>query len=142
MAEHPNYAYVTDHREDPAWPIYRDFLYPNARDMQRSQNRRVVDLLEQEGDSLSEPRWIDHRAYVDTRAVADALESQLLEQGFSFSSESSMVDEDIAVEFKRIDRPSEIDAVGIPLFDLVTALGGTYDGWGCKVERKRCFQPT
>ena len=46
-----------------------------------------------------------------------------------------MVDEDIAGDFKRIDRPSEIDAVGIPLFDLVTALGGTYDGWGCKVER-------
>jgi hypothetical protein len=135
MAEHPNYAFMTDHRDDQEWSVYRDFLHPNAREMQRIQNRRVVDLLEHEGDSLDGPRWIDHRAYVATRAVADALRSQLLVQGFSVSSEPSTDDEGIAVDFKRIDRPSEIEAVVLPLFDLVASLGGTYDGWGCEVER-------
>lgn len=135
MAEHPIYAYVTDHRDDPSWSVYRDFLYPNARDMQRIQNRRVVDLLEQEGDSLGEPRWIDHRAYVTSHGVADALRTQLLEQGFIVSSEPPMDIDDITIDFKRIDRPSEIDAVVMLLFDMVTSLGGTYDGWGCLVER-------
>lgn len=134
MAQHPAYAYVTDHREDAAWSVYRDFLCPNARDMQRIQKRRVVDLLEQKGDCLDEPRWIDHRAYVPTRAVADALRAQLLDQGFGVSPEPSMDEDSIAVDFKRIDSPNEIDTVVIPLFDMIAALGGTYDGWGCEVE--------
>jgi hypothetical protein len=43
-------------------------------------------------------------------------------------------EEDIALDFARIDRPDDIDAVVLPLFDAITALGGRYDGWGCEVE--------
>ena len=135
MAQHPAYAYVIDHREDAAWSVCRDFLCPNARDMQRIQNRRTVDLLEQKGDCPDEPRWIDHRAYVPTRAIADALRAQLIEHGFRVSTEPSMDEQGIAVDFKRFDCPTEIDTVVISLFDMITSLGGTYDGWGCEVER-------
>lgn len=135
MAQHPDYRYATEHRPDPEWSVYRDFLYPGARDMQRIRNRRVIAVLEERGDRLDVPRWIDHRAYMPTLAAAEALQVHLFERGFSIDSHADNDDQAVTVDFKRIDRPQEIEQVVIPVFDAVRSLGGTYDGWGCEVEK-------
>lgn len=135
MTEHPDYRYVTEHRPDPEWSVYREFLYPGARDMQRIHNRRVVALLEEHGDCLDVARWIDHRAYMPTHAAAEALQIHLFERGFSVDTHAGTDGEAVTVDFKRIDCPCEIEQVVIPVFDLVRSLGGTYDGWGCEVEK-------
>jgi hypothetical protein len=135
MAAFPEYLYATGHRDDPDWTAYRDFLYPGARDLQRIRNRRVVDVLQANDDNISLPRLIDHRAYLPTRSAVAALQAQLLAQGFGLVGEpGDEKDEDLALDFARIDRPDDIDAVVLPLFDAVVALGGNYDGWGCEVE--------
>ncbi len=135
MADFAEYHYATGHRDDPDWAAYRDFLYPGARDLQRIQNRRVVEVLLDKGDDISLPRSIDHRVYLPTRAAVAAWRAQLLAQGFSLLAEPSDEEEDIALDFARIDRPAEIDAVVLPLVDAIAAFGGNYDGWGCEAER-------
>ena len=135
MVQHPDYRFDTGHRPDPAWSVYREFLYPGARDMQRIQNRRVLALLEEHGDRLDVPRWIDHRAYMPTPAAAEALQIHLFELGYSIDTHADDEGEAVTVDFKRIDRPQEIEQVVIPIFDTVRSLGGTYDGWGCEVEK-------
>ena len=135
MAGFPEYLYVTGHREDADWTAYRDFLYPGARDLQRIRNRQVVEVLQANGDDICLPRLVDHRAYLPTRAAVAALRAQLLAQGFSLVGEpGDEEEEDIALDFARIDRPENIDAMVLPLFDAVVALGGNYDGWGCEIE--------
>lgn len=135
MAEHPDYRYVTEHRRDPERSVYRDFLYPGARDMQRIRNRRVIAVLEEHGDRLDAPRWIDHRANMPTPALAEALQVHLFELGFNIDCHADADGEAVTVEFKRIDSPQEIEEVVISIFDTVRSLGGTYDGWGCEVEK-------
>lgn len=90
MAGFPEYLYATGHRDDPDWTAYRDFLYPGARDLQRIHNRRVMEVLQANGDDISLPRLIDHRAYLPTRAAVAALRAQLLAQGFSLVGEPAV----------------------------------------------------
>lgn len=137
MADHAAYQYVLGHRPDPAWTVYFDFLYPGPQDLQRIFNRRVVALLQENGDEISQPRWIDHRAYLPGRAAAETLLADLSTQGFSIVTDPEDSAERIAVDFKRIDQPDAIDAVVLPLVTMITALGGSYDGWGCEVETGR-----
>lgn len=134
MRDHPAYACQIGQRDDAAWSVYRDFLFPGGRDLQRIHNRRVVEALEHHGDRLSAPRSIDHRAYMPNGTSADALQINLFEQGFSVEVHKGDGSGDVTVDFKRVDAPAEIDAVVIPLFDLICELGGRYDGWGCEVE--------
>lgn len=135
MAGHPAYAYSTGHRPDPEWTVYREFLLPGPRDMQRIHNRRVVALLEEHGDRLTMPRWIDHRAYMPSDTSAETLQVSLFERGFSVEVHHGDGSGAVIVDFKRIDAPAEIERVVIPVFDLVRSLGGDYDGWGCEVEK-------
>lgn len=135
MVGHPAYGYSIGQRPDPEWTVYREFLLPSPRDMQRIHNRRVVALLEEHGDRLEMPRWIDHRAYIPSDASADALQISLFEQGFSVSIHHGDASRDVTVDFKRVDAPAKIERVVIPVFDLVQSLGGAYDGWGCGVEK-------
>lgn len=135
MAGHPAYAYSTRHRPDPEWTVYREFLLPGPRDMQRIHNRRVVALLEEHGDRLTMPRWIDHRAYMPNDTSAEALQITLFEQGFSVEVYHRDATGAVTVDFKRVDAPEEIERVVMPVFDLVRSLGGDYDGWGCEVEK-------
>jgi hypothetical protein len=135
MVRHPAYAYRTGHRPDADWSVYREFLHPGPRDKQRIHNRKVVALLEEHGDCLDVPRWIDHCASMPTPASADQLQVALFERGFSVDVQAEAGGGDVTVDFKRIDAPAEIERIVIPVFDLVRSLGGTYDGWGCEVEK-------
>lgn len=84
------------------------------------------------GDNRSEPRPIDHFAYLPDAAAATRLVEYLHQQGFSVD-EPSISGGTIAVSFKRDDRPEDIDEVVIPTARRVAELGGNYDGWGCEV---------
>jgi uncharacterized protein (TIGR01619 family) len=134
MVDHAHYQYATGHRGDPAWSAYFNFLYPGARNLQRIHNRRVVSVLEDHGDDTSVPRWIDHRAYLPDQGAVDALRAYLVEHDFTIAAEPEADPESIALDFKRVDCPADIDAVVLPLFELITEIGGEYDGWGCEVE--------
>lgn len=134
LAGHPHYQYATGHRDDPTWSAYFNFLYPGARDLQRIHNRRVVSVLEHHGDDISVSRWIDHRAYLPDQGAVDALRAYLVEHHFTIAAEPEADTESIGLDFKRVDRPAAIDTIVLPLFDLITKIGGNYDGWGCEVE--------
>lgn len=134
MAGHPQYQFATGHRDDSQWSAYFNFLYPGARDLQRIHNRRVVSVLEDHGDDTNVPRWIDHRAYLPDQGAVDALRAYLVEHDFTIAPEPQADTESIALDFKRVDRPAAVDTIVLPLFDLITEIGGSYDGWGCEVE--------
>lgn len=132
MAGHSRYNFEVGDRLDRNWDAYFDFLYPSPEDLQRILNRRVVDNLAAHGDNVSEPRPIDHFAYVPNATAAASLRDCLHEQGFSVD-EPRIDGGTVAVSFKRTDRPEDIDDVVIPISRRLQELGGEYDGWGCEV---------
>jgi len=134
LREHPGYGFAAGYRDDPEWTVYREFLHPAPRDLQRIHNRRVLSVLEERGDDFAAPRLIDHCAYLPDRAAAETLRVALLAEGFSVTLDANEGEALVTVDFKRLDPPEAIDAVAMALFDRIAALGGTYDGWGCEVE--------
>jgi uncharacterized protein (TIGR01619 family) len=132
MRAHPAYQFEVGTRHDPEWSVYFEFLYPSPEDLQRIINRRVTDNLTAHGDNLSEPRTIDHFAYLPNAAAAANLSDFLGEQDFVV--DEPRVDSGlIALSFKRSDRPDQINDIVVPIARRVQELGGEYDGWGCEV---------
>lgn len=134
MAGYPDYQFESGGRLDSEWAVYSDFLYPSPDSLQRIRNRRVTSILADHGDSLSEPRPIDHLAYLPNAVAAASLRDYLSEQGF-IVDEPRCEDSSVALSFKRTDRPDGIDDVVIPIARHVRELGGDYDGWGCEVVK-------
>ena len=134
MADHPDYRFEFGNRLDRNWDVYFNFLYPSPDDLQRILNRRVVDNLAALGDNHSEPRPVDHYAYLPDAVAASRLLDHLKEEGFSVE-EPGINGGSIVVSFKRNDRPEDIDDVVIPIARRVHELGGKYDGWGCEVVK-------
>lgn len=138
MDRHPDYAYQSGTWEDPDWTEYLNVLLPGPRERQHMENAAVCRYLESLGDTLTQPRDIDHFANFPDEASAQAFIAQALTQGFRLADgpvrESE--DEPYSVQLVRADTPhhATIDALTDPLFEAAQRLGGQYDGWGCEVQ--------
>lgn len=141
--------------DDPAWDAYSTFLYPDAYSFQFMMNRRVIAAGEEHGDRIEVPRTIDHWAYFDTVDQAQKAAAELRKAGFEVAEpEQRAEDQDEPTEpgndelksnglgasapptwglsFQREDHLSDhnMDEVCIQILDIITPLGGEYDGWG------------
>lgn len=132
MTNHSGYPFEIENRPDPAWDVYFSFLYPSPDDLQRISNRRITENLAAHGDNLSEPRLVDHFAYLPDADAAASLRDYLREQNFCVH-EPRIEGGAVALSFERFDSPVSIDDVVIPIARRVQELGGEYDGWGCEV---------
>lgn len=123
---------------DPEWRYYTELLLPDAERRQWADDRRLVQILKEQGDVLSRPRRVDHWATFETAAARDAFVEIAVRAGFTREVEP---DDDVAAprlgaRMHRVD-PIELehihDAVMI-LVDAATKVGGAYDGWECPIE--------
>ncbi|NGM50108.1 DUF695 domain-containing protein [Caulobacter sp. 602-2] len=119
-------------RDDPDWSSYFEFLHPSERSRQTISNRRVRELLANEGDQDAIPRVIDHLALFPDMAGAAAFIAAIAGQGFAILQPEAQ--DEVGVSFSRSGRPSEMDEVCLDLVDAARAAGGRYDGWGCEVQ--------
>lgn len=133
MEAFPDYVYEVDTRGDPDWSTYFNYLYPSDRDGQSIENRRVCQALEGHGDTLKEPREIDHWLNFASEQDMGAFIDAASDLGFQVRSQADEPDEDgrYVLQMFRTDVPgyASIDAVTLPLFDLATLRNGVYDGW-------------
>jgi hypothetical protein len=126
---------------DATWSYYRDLLLPDAERLQWMDDRRLVQILGEQGDVLTRPRRIDHRASFATEAARDAFLADAAGRGFSVESDPPARDGDEARPFvgqvHRID-PIELEHVHevvMIVVDAAVAHGGTYEGWTAGIER-------
>ncbi|MCW3846776.1 DUF695 domain-containing protein [Sphingomonas sp. LB-2] len=133
MRAYSGYEFEVGHRDDPEWLVYRDFLYPSAADRQRMLNRDVLEALRDHGDRSDLPREIDHWIFMPDRGRAMRFAQWAEAQGFVVS-ECEPHEDQYKVRLIRIDAPTDIDEVTLPLHERAVELGGNYDGWECPVE--------
>lgn len=137
MRRFPEYEFETGQRDDPDWSIYRDFLYPGPVDRQRIANRNVVNVLLDRGDKPQIPRPIEHWAHFPDERGAAAFAAWLQARDFTITASEPVEPARHLVRFMRVDQPSGIDDVVLPLHARAEELGGEYDGWECQLIAPR-----
>ncbi len=127
------YAIDVHVAQDPEWRFYIDVLFPDAYALQGIWNRALIDELESHGDTLIEPRVVDHLATFPKKAGADKAAKQLGAKHFTVDGVNPDEEEGrFAVTFHRLetledDKPNHFSA---EILDIILPLGGEYDGWG------------
>lgn len=129
-------GYRTVSRQDPSWRYYEQFLLPNAERRQWISNRRVVEALKSQGDTLERTRRVDHWIYFETAEGRNAFVAAVRLCGFATVDQ---VDDgaDITAQVFRSE-VVELDAIHSTVMRLDTlakAHGGDYDGWETSVEQ-------
>jgi hypothetical protein len=131
-----DYRFESGTRPDPQWSTYRDFLYPSAEAHQQILNRKVRDVLEKNGDTLSAPREVDHWAYFPTPTARAAFLAKFETRGFALRGSPEGPDKDgrywLQI-FHVAAADNSLDDTILDLFRAAQEQDGDYDGWECPV---------
>ena len=122
---------------DPTWTYYRELLLPDAERRQWMDDRRLVQVLREQGDVLVTPRRVDHWASFATAADRDAFVTAVTANGFALAEASHDKSErPFGAWVHRVD-PIELDHIHdvvMTLVDAALAHDGVYDGWETSIE--------
>ena len=120
--------------EDPDWERFFRDLYPADDEFQCIMNRRVVAKLEESGDDLAVAREVEHWAYFDDAADAEAFAAAGVEAGYALRQRAE-VEGRHKVQLHRVEPVDldSIDASTLTLFELARDHHGHYDGWETSV---------
>ncbi len=140
MVVFPSYTYDFGIKEDKEWKSYLEFMYPNPRQFQSIQNRKVVDLLEENGDPLIKERQVDHWIYFKTKGDREGFLAKIKDEGFQIVNQdldNEKSDFPYSLQIARVDKV-DIDSVNyyvLHLWELTEQFNGDYDGWETSVEK-------
>ncbi len=134
MANFKEYKWLTQAKDDKTWTNYFTVLYPLPVDMEKIQNRRLIDRLKNEGDSLIKSRQVDHYFYFKTKIKRDEF---IRNTGISAFTIAELNDKAGDAEFPyqlhiyKNDVPdyTYIERVLIPFWEAARKYQGRYDGW-------------
>lgn len=122
-----------DVRPDPDWAYYREFLLPDEERRRWMHDRRLTDVLAQDGESLATPRRVDHWAHFATAEQRDRFVVAATEAGFTLQRAAEVTGKPLpfGAQLYREDAVDleHIHDVAMQLVELAAGLGGTYEGW-------------
>lgn len=142
MKAFPDFGFDSETREDPEWTQFLDLLYPTEEQLQMIQNRWVVEVLERDGDKVTEPREVAHWIYFRTEKDRKDFEESVTPIGFRVVEEYEPRESDEqfpyglqVIRSDRVDQDS-IDDVTLELFRFSKLFNGNYDGWETSVIKE------
>ena len=127
----PDRRATVQHEADGAWRYYHELLLPDDERRRWMDNRRLVQVLADQGDGLRTPRRVDHRASFPGEAARDAFLEAARQAGFASDGATAASEGRAGATVYRTD-PIELDHIHdvvMTLVDAATLHGGTYDGW-------------
>ncbi len=140
MKSFAGYEFECGSSFQPEWDYYLGTLYPSETNLQRMQNRRLLEGLAAEGDVHEMPRKVDHWLYFADEEGRTSCRDTLIDIGFAVEEEG-LTEEEAQLPFSlvmsrvdSIDKPS-INGVTLELVRLAAEHRGDYDGWGCAVTK-------
>ena len=107
------------------------------RDLQIAASRMLCETLEEQGDTRTQVREIDHWAYFPDAEARSAFVEACVHSGFSLrgTSDPSGPWEGYGAQLWHRDVPTDeaMEQVTLLLYDLALAAGGDYDGWETRI---------
>lgn len=141
MQPFAGYEFESGSSFQPDWEHYLELLYPTASNLQRMNNRRVLDALAEQGDVHEVPRKVDHWlefASPDSREAArETLEAIEFAVEGEYESEEPGAPRPHALVVSRVDSVDmrTINGITLELARLAEQHGGSYDGWESPVTK-------
>jgi regulator of RNase E activity RraB len=137
MKSFEGYEFQCGSAFQPEWDHYLGTLYPSDTNLQRMQNRRLLEGLAAEGDVHELPRKVDHWLYFADEEGRTACRDTLVEIGFAVEEETIGEGDQLpfSLVVSRVDSIDKQSINGLTL-ELVRLAGehrGDYDGWGSPV---------
>ncbi len=141
MQPFAGYSFDAGSTFQPDWEHYLELLYPSASNLQRMMNRRVLDSLEQQGDSHEIPRKVDHWLEFPSTEARAAARGTL--EAIEFAVEAEYESEEPGAALPHSLVVSRVDAIDmhtisgitVELARLAAEHGGGYDGWESPVTK-------
>jgi uncharacterized protein (TIGR01619 family) len=132
-----DYKFDCGVQKDPEWKQYLNVLYPSDEQRQRIENRSVLDLLAQKGDTLEIPRDITHWLYFRANHDREAFWQSIRSLEYRVQSQPDNPDSEFPfglciVRFQSV-KGDAIDEAVIELFRRAKEFRGDYDGWETEV---------
>ncbi|SRR5258705_927316 len=141
MVVFPAYSFDYGIKVDTQWKQYLEFMYPNPRQFQGILNRRVIDILEKNGDLLTKARPVDHWIYFKNDNDRELFISKIKYLKFDIVSQEETTSRGELRYELRISRIDHIDNKSVEdyalkLWELAEECNGEYDGWETCVEKE------
>lgn len=126
-------------QHDRDWTYYRELLLPDAERRQWMDDRRLVQVLRDQGDALRTPRRVDHRAHFASAQARDAFVAAITGKGFALevASQDEARERPFGAHVFRTDciELDHIHDVVMTVVDAAILHGGEYGGWTTSIER-------
>lgn len=141
MKEFPVYKYETGSTFQPDWDQYL-MLYPSDTNLERMQNRRLLEALAEQGDAHDMPRKVEHWLHFADEATRAACRETLIAIDFTVEdegmSEAEGEDMPFVLVVSRTDSVDShtINGITLELARLAGEYCARYDGWECPVMRE------
>jgi len=125
----------------PEWDQYR-MLFPSESNLERMQNRRLLEALAEQGDLHEVPRKVEHWLHFADEATRGACRDTLIAIEFAVEDESLLeeAEEDLPYQLvvSRVDTIDShtINGITLELARLAREGGGLYVGWESPVTRE------
>ena len=134
MKGFPRYRFQVAEKQDPEWEYYLQALYPSREELERIKNRDLLEVLTEQGDTLTLPREVQHWIYFPSEESRTLFGHEASNVGFKIGHEcQSDVQGDWAFGLTVFrTQPIEqerIDETVLELLRLAERFGGEYDGW-------------
>lgn len=121
--------------KDAPWNFYFHVVYPSLLDMQHIKNRRMLKLMEENGEDLTEEREVTHWFYFDNGASRKQASVRLRDNGCEILDDN-FYDERIPdnnfglrVLIKHDMTLETMTKLTYDLYDFIERYQGVYDGW-------------
>jgi uncharacterized protein (TIGR01619 family) len=132
-----DYKFDCGVQKDPEWKQYLNVLYPSDEQRQRIENRSVLDVLAQKGDTLETPRDITHWIYFRTNNDREAFWQSIRPLEYRMQSQPDNPDSEfpfgLCIVRLQSVKQDAVDKAVIELFRRAKEFRGDYDGWETQV---------
>jgi len=146
MQRFDTYKYETGSSFQPDWDQYLNLLYPSDSNLERMQNRRLLEALAEQGDVHEVARKVDHWLYFADEAGRDICRDTLVAIDFMIEEENVSDEPDDPLPYvlvvSRVDPVDShtINGITLELARLAGENRGNYDGWGCDAMQEATLQ--
>ena len=138
MLKDTGYAHESNIIKDKNWNFYETQLFPTELELAHIQSDKIIFLLEEEEDILSEPRVVEHYISFETPTSKNRFINTLALEGFSFKDEidSEEFEHGIVLVKEHAVTEDEVKKVVNELFEAVKKEGGYYEGWSTTLVKE------